>query len=81
MPTLPPELTKAERLTPLSAKPTGELVAIDKGVLAELYERFAEAIAAVLRGNTRAAAVKLERRCTSAILSTGHAPADCPPTN
>lgn len=78
LPTLPPELTKTERLTPLSAKPTGEPVTIDKGILAELYERLAEAVGAVWRGNTRAAAVKIERRCTSAILSTGRAPADCP---
>lgn len=77
LPTLPADLTRAERLQPLSAKPTGELVTIDKGILTELYERLAEAIAAVLRANTRAAAVKLERRCTTAILSTGTAPADC----
>ena len=78
---LPPELTRAERLKPLSAKPAGELVTIDKGILAEVYERLAEAIGAVWRGNSRAAAVKLERRCTSAILSTGTAPADCPAAN
>ncbi|WP_277982261.1 hypothetical protein [Sphingomonas faeni] len=68
----------AERLTPLSAKPTGEPVTIDKGILTEVYERLAEAVGAVWRGNTRAAAVKLERRCTLAILSIGRAPADCP---
>ncbi len=54
---------------------------IDRGILTELYERLAEAIGAVLRANTRAAAVKLERRCTAAILSTGTAPADCPAAN
>ncbi|RMB55440.1 hypothetical protein C8J44_0683 [Sphingomonas sp. PP-CE-3A-406] len=78
---LPAELTRTERLKPLAAKPTGELVTIDKGILAEVYERLAEAIGAVWRGNTRAAAVKLERRCASAILSTGAAPADCPAAN
>jgi len=57
------------------------LVAVDKGVLAEVYERLAEAIGAVRRGNTRAAAVRLERRCVSAILSTGTAPAACPAAN
>jgi len=56
-------------------------VTIDRGILTELYERLAEAIGAVLRANTRAAAVKLERRCTTAILSTGTAPADCPAAN
>ena len=81
LPTLPPELTRVERLKPLSAKPAGEPVTIDKGVLAEVYERLAEAIGAVWRGNTRAAAVKLERRCTSAILSTGTAPAGCTALN
>ncbi len=78
LPTLPPELTKTERLTPLTGRPSGETVTIDKGVLTELYERFAEAVGAVWRGNTRAGAVKLERRCTRAIMSTGSAPADCP---
>jgi len=81
LPTLPADLTKAERLQPLSAKPTGELVTIDKGLLSELYERLAEAIAAIARGNTRAAAVKLERHCVSAILSTGVTPPGCPTPN
>lgn len=61
----------------MTAKPSGELVTIDKGVLAELYERLAEAIGAVWRGNTRATAVKLERHCAAAILSTGVAPIGC----
>lgn len=77
LPTLPAELTATEQLQPLSARPTGELVSIDKGVLTELVERFAEAIGAIERGNTRAVAVKLERGCTAAILSTGAAPAGC----
>jgi len=81
LPTLPTDLTKTERLQPLSAKPTGELVTIDKGILTELYERLAEAIGAVLRANTRAAAVKLERHCTAAILSTGATPPGCPTPN
>jgi hypothetical protein len=78
MPPLSPELTRTERLAPLAAKPTGELVTIDRGILAEFVERFAEAIGAVERGNARAVGVLQERRCTAAILSTGIAPADCP---
>jgi hypothetical protein len=72
-------LTKAERLTPLSGRQSGEMVAVDKGWLGELLERFAEAVGAVERGNTRAAGVKLERRCTAAILATGTARAVCAP--
>ncbi|HEX8484666.1 hypothetical protein [Sphingomonas sp.] len=53
-------------------------MSIDKGILAELVERFAQALGAIARGNTRAIGVGIERRCTSAILSTGTAPADCP---
>lgn len=54
---------------------------IDKGILTELYERLVEAVAAIARGNTRAAAVKLERHCVSAILSTGVTPPGCPTSN
>jgi hypothetical protein len=54
-------------------------VTIDKGILAELYERLAEAVGAVWRGNTRAGAVKLERQCASAIMATGSPPPDCAP--
>ncbi|WP_294287834.1 hypothetical protein [uncultured Sphingomonas sp.] len=52
---------------------------IDKGILFEVYLRLAEAIAAVTRGNDRAGAVLLERRCTTAILETGLAAAGCHP--
>jgi hypothetical protein len=52
-------------------------VTVDKGWLGEVLERLAEAIGAVERGNTRAAGVKLERRCTAAIIATGTPPADC----
>jgi hypothetical protein len=54
------------------------VVTIDRGILSEIVERFAEAIGAVGRGNARAVAVALERRCTSAVLATGQAPAECP---
>lgn len=80
LPTLSPELTRAEHLTPLTAKPSGELLTIDRAIFAELLERFAEAVGAVERGNIRAAGVKRERACTAAIFSTGVAPAGCTPT-
>ena len=79
-PALPPlaaDLTRTEQLTPLTAKPTGEVVTIDRGILAEIVERFAEAIGAVERGNARAVAVALERRCIAAVIATGVAPAEC----
>lgn len=61
----------------MAAKPAGELVSVDKSFLAELLERFAEAIAAVGRLNGRAVAVREERICVDAILRTGTAPAGC----
>ena len=78
LPALPAELVRTERLTPLTAKPVGELVTIDRGILAEIVERFAEAIGAVERGNGRAIAVAQERRCTASVIATGSAPPDCP---
>ena len=59
----------------------GALLTIGGVILTELYERLVEAIAAIARGNTRAAAVKLERSCVSAILSTGVTPPGCPTPN
>ncbi|WP_161797720.1 hypothetical protein [Sphingomonas paucimobilis] len=50
---------------------------IDRAILSELIERFAEAIGAIERGNGRAVAVQEERECQRAILSTGTAPAGC----
>jgi hypothetical protein len=79
LPKLSPELTRVERLTPHSGKKSGELVTVDKGWFGELLERYAEAVGAVERGNNRAGGVKLERRCTAAIIATGSAPPDCPP--
>lgn len=63
----------------MSAAPIGQLVTIDRAILAEVYERLAEAIAAVTRGNIRAGGVRLERACTAAILETGAPVAGCPP--
>gem|GEM_PF-3015725 len=78
LPALPEALTKTETLRPLEAKPSGELVSIDKGFLGELLDRAAEAIAAVGRLNSRLIAVRQERSCADAILRTGVAPAGCP---
>lgn len=50
---------------------------IDRGILAEIVERFADAIGAVERGNDRAVAVARKRRCIAAVIATGVAPADC----
>lgn len=77
LPALPEALTRTETIKPLAAPQTGELVSVPKAFLAELLERFAEAIAAVGRGNRRATAVRHERTCLDAILSTGTAPAGC----
>lgn len=78
VPTLPTKLTQSEHLDPLSAAPTGELVQIDRGILAELYQRLAQYAGAVWRLNDRMADVKLERQCTKAQLETGSMPVDCP---
>ncbi|WP_409788239.1 hypothetical protein [Sphingomonas pseudosanguinis] len=50
---------------------------IDRSFLAELVERFAQAIGAVERGNQRAIAADQERECQRAILATGTAPKGC----
>ena len=78
MPRLDAELTATEQLQPLTAKPRGQLITIDAGILEEVYQRLAEAIAAVTRGNIRAGAVRLERACTTAIVETGSPAAGCP---
>lgn len=77
LPPLPAELKKTERLAPLTVKPAGQTVTIDRSFLAELVERFAEAIGAVERGNQRAIAADQERECQRAILATGTAPKGC----
>lgn len=77
MPALPPELVKTEHLTPITAKPAGELVSIDKGILDDLLERFAQAIGAVERGNNRAGGVKALWSCVDAIMKTGAHPSTC----
>ena len=77
LPTLSAELTRPERIEPLASPTTGERVAIDKGVLGELYERLADAIGAVERGNARAGGVRLWWRCTDATFRTGTAPPEC----
>ena len=65
-------------MTPIGKPETGELVTVDKGWLAAVLDRLAEAIGAVTRGNERAAGVRLERSCTAAVLETGKTPAGCP---
>lgn len=77
LPPLPEALTRTETIAPLTAPQTGELVSVPKAFLAELIERFAEAVAAVGRGNGRATAVRQERTCVDAILLTGTTPPGC----
>jgi len=77
LPSIPTDLTKRERLKPLTAEDSGQLVAIDRGVLAELYERLAEAIGAVERGNLRAGRVEQWWRCVDAIWQSGRTLPGC----
>lgn len=63
---------------PIAAKPTGELVTIDRGVLADLVATAAAATGAVERLNTRIGGIVQERACTAALFATGAAPAGCP---
>jgi len=77
MPTLPEELVKTERLVPIAGKPSGELVSIDKGVLAEIAERLAQAAGAIERGNNRAGGVRKLWTCVDTIMRTGVTPAGC----
>lgn len=77
LPAIPSDLTERERLKPLTAEDTGQLVAINRGVLAELYERLAEAVGAIERGNLRAAGVKRWFRCVDEIWQTGKPQAGC----
>lgn len=77
MPRLPEELIKTERLAPIAGKPSGELVSIDKGVLVEFVERFAQAVGAIERGNNRAGGVRKLWTCVDVIMRTGVTPAGC----
>lgn len=50
---------------------------IDKSVLGEIVERLAEAVAAVERGNNRAAGVRQAWDCARTVLATGETPHAC----
>lgn len=76
LPTVPADLVARERLKPLTGDASGARVSIDRGVLAELYTRLAEAIGAVERGNLRAAGVERWAGCVDTIWQTGAAPDD-----
>jgi hypothetical protein len=76
---MPAELVRAERIKPLDGVPSGQSVAIDRGVLSELYERLAETTAAVERGNNRAGGVRRWWACVDAIWRTGKAGKECSP--
>jgi hypothetical protein len=77
LPKLSAELTRTERLAPIAAEPTGELVTIDRGVLAGITSIAAEAIGAVERLNARIGGIIQERVCTAGVFETGVAPPGC----
>lgn len=80
-PTLPtpnPELVKTERPAALIAKPSGQLLTIDKAIYDELVTQHEWLLGAITRANNRAAGVKKERRCVTAIFETGKRGPDCP---
>lgn len=79
LPPLPSNLTKTERLEPLTAAPSGKRITVDQAVFLEIVTRFAEAIGAVERGNRRAVAVAQERECVRSILATGTVDPGCQP--
>ena len=81
LPPRPTELTRTERLKPLTAAPAaGDDVSISRNVLEELYERLAEAIGAVARSNTRITGNNRLWDCTDAIWRTGKVPEGCSAT-
>lgn len=77
LPKLSAELTRTERLAPIAVAPTGDLVAIDRGVLTGITTAAAEAIGAVERLNRRMGGIIQERVCIAAVFATGVTPAKC----
>lgn len=78
LPTRGPELTKTERLTPIGHPETGVMGLVDLGWLEVVMDRFAEATAAVTRGNNRAGGNRLVDRCVKALFETSILPKECP---
>lgn len=78
LPARPTDLTRTERLKPLTATPrAGDEVSISRHVLEEVYERLAEAIGAVERGNNRITGNNRLWACTDAIWRNGKAGGGC----
>lgn len=78
MPTRDTNLTRTEKLRPLTAQPKpGDEVTISRTVLEELYQRFGEAIGAIERGNNRITGNNALWACVDAIWKTGKTPAGC----
>lgn len=78
MPARPTDLTRTERLKPLTAVPrAGDKVEISGTVLEEIYQRLVEAIGAVERGNNRITGNNRLWACTDAIWRSGKATEDC----
>lgn len=79
LPTPSDDLTRTERLTPLSGRRSGEMILIDKGEYQEQLDLLAEAIGAVTRLNDRQGARNAYDRCVRAIFETGRKPPACAP--
>lgn len=78
IPARPTELTRTERLKPLTATArAGDEVTISRAVLEELSTRLAEAIGAVERLNARVVGNGRLWTCTDAIWRTGKAAEGC----
>ena len=78
LPPRPSELTRTERLRPLTAVPgADDEMRISRAVLRELYERLADAIGAVERGNNRIVGNNRLWACTEAVWRTGKTPEGC----
>lgn len=78
LPARPSDLARTERLKPLTATPrAGDEVTISRNVLEELYERLAEAIGAVERGNNRIVGWERLWGCTDVIWRMGKLPEGC----
>ncbi|QNE31173.1 hypothetical protein F1C10_03940 [Sphingomonas sp. NBWT7] len=72
LPARPTDLTRTERLKPLTATPrVGDEVTISRNVLEEVYERLAEAIGAVERGNNRINGNNRLWACADSIWTSG----------
>lgn len=78
MPPYPAELSRRETLPLLKAKPSGQMVQLDRSYWVELNDLLAQALGALERMNRRNAASQLLWRCTAERLARGKAGQGCP---